>query len=101
MVATLGAYGSVMLAHYKPNNRSQATFERDLCILLTEQSLSDLTAEGLFAWSFMDDTNLAASEDIFRFARAAVRRFGTQPAGRSEPGVAADEPDAATTPDTC
>ncbi len=101
MVATLGAYGPVMLAHYKPNNRSQATFERDLCALLTEQALSDLTAEGLFAWSFMDDTNLTASEDIFRFARAAVRRFGAPPTGHSEPSVAADEPSAATTPDSC
>ena len=101
MVATLGAYGPVMLAHYKPNDRSQATFERDLCALLTEQSLSDLTAAGLFAWSFMDDTNLAASEDIFRFTRTAVRRFGAAPASRTQPSIASDQPGGSTTHDTC
>jgi hypothetical protein len=101
MVAILGAYGPVMLAHYKPNNRSQATFERDLCALLIEQSLSELTAAGLFAWSFMDDTNLAASKDIFRFTRAAVRRFGGQPIGRPWLNAAGDEPGGSMTNDTC
>jgi hypothetical protein len=101
MVATLGAYGPVMLAHYKPDNSSQATFERDLCVLLTEQSLSDLTAAGLFAWSFMDDTNLTASEDIFRFARAAVQRFGAEPAGQPGRSPAGAVPGDPTMNDNC
>jgi hypothetical protein len=36
MVKLLGPYGPVMLAHYKPDNASQATFESDLQIMLTD-----------------------------------------------------------------
>jgi hypothetical protein len=77
MVQTLGAYGPVMLAHYKPNNRSQATFEHDLRAMLTEDYLADVTGAGLFAWSFMDTKNLAASDSIFEFTTDAIRRFGS------------------------
>ncbi len=101
MVGTLGRYGPVMLAHYKPNDRSQVTFERDLCALLTERSLYDLAAAGLFAWSFMDDTNLSASEDIFRFTQAAVGQFGAQPAGQPMHSAAGGQPDVTTTNDSC
>jgi len=78
MVQTLGAYGPVMLAHYKPNNRSQATFEQDLRVMLTQAYLAELTAAGLFAWSFMDAKNLAASDSIFEFTRDAIRRYGSR-----------------------
>jgi hypothetical protein len=77
MVLTLGAYGPVMLAHYKPNNRSQTTFDRDLQVMLTEDYLAEVTGAGLFAWSFMDTSNLAASDSIFAFTSDAVRRFGS------------------------
>jgi len=49
MAQTLGAYGPVMLAHYKPDNSSQATFDADTQTLLTESYLSEMTAAGLFA----------------------------------------------------
>jgi hypothetical protein len=101
MVGTLGQYGPVMLAHYKPDDRSQATFERDICALLTERSLYDLAAAGLFAWSFMDDTNLSASEDIFRFTQAAVRRFGVESDGQPMHGPVSDQPDVSSTNDSC
>ena len=101
MVGTLGQYGPVMLAHYKPNNRSQATFERDICALLTEQSMYDLASAGLFAWSFMDETNLSASEDIFQFARAAVQRFGVDPAGQPIQSAASGELGVSSTKDSC
>jgi hypothetical protein len=101
MVGTLGKYGPVMLAHYKPNDRSQATFERDICALLTERSLYDLSTAGLFAWSFMDDTNLSASEDIFRFTQAAVRQFGAEPAGQPRHSAAGDEPGVSATSGSC
>jgi hypothetical protein len=77
MVQTLGVYGPVMLAHYKPNNRSQATFEHDLRVMLTDAYLGDLTDAGLFAWSFMDDKNLAATNSIFELTRDAIRRYGS------------------------
>jgi hypothetical protein len=101
MAGTLGAYGPVMLAHYKPNDRSQATFERDICALLTERSLSDLAAAGLFAWSFMDDTNLSASEDIFRYTQAAVRRYGAEQADQTAHGAAGDPAGQPSTNESC
>jgi hypothetical protein len=76
MVRTLGAYGPVMLAHYKPDNGSGAVFTADLRAILTDRYLAQVTRDGLFAMSFMDATNLAASSELQRFVRAAVRRYG-------------------------
>jgi hypothetical protein len=75
MTQTLSAYGPVMLAHYKPNNGSQATFDADLRALLTDQELTRLTHDGLFAMSFMDNKNLAAEPAIEQFVEAAVSRY--------------------------
>src|SRR4029450_937468 len=41
MVRTLGAYGPVMLAHYKPDNGPGAVFEPPLRALLTDRYLAD------------------------------------------------------------
>jgi hypothetical protein len=76
MVRTLGAYGPVMLAHYKPDNGSGAVFAADLRAILTDRYLAQVTRDGLFAMSFMDGTNLAASSDLHGLVRAAVRRYG-------------------------
>jgi hypothetical protein len=43
---------------------------------LTTAYLNEMTAVGLFAWSFMDHNNLSASEDIYAFTKAAVDRYG-------------------------
>nr|MDQ2999017.1 hypothetical protein [Chloroflexota bacterium] len=75
MVKRLGSYGPVLLAHYKPDNGSQATFERDLRAMLTDASLTELTHDGLFAWSFMDETNLDASASIFQFTKQAIQHY--------------------------
>jgi hypothetical protein len=75
MVRTLGAYGPVMLAHYKPDNGSGAVFAADLRTILTDRYLAEVTRDGLFAMSFMDGTNLAASADLHGFVRSAVRRY--------------------------
>src|SRR5215204_4767023 len=75
MVRVLGAYGPVMLAHYKPDNGSGAVFEADLRAILTDRYLAQVTGDGLFAISFMDATNLAASPELQRFVRAAVHRY--------------------------
>jgi hypothetical protein len=80
MVRNLGAYGPVMLAHYKPDNGSRAVFEADLRALLTDRYLADVTADGLFAMSFMDGTILAAPGELYEFVRQAIRRYGRVPA---------------------
>ncbi len=79
MVRTLGVYGPVMLAHYKPDNGSGTVFEADLRAILTDRYLADVTDDGLFAMSFMDGTNLAAG-DPYEFVRRAVRRYARVPA---------------------
>ena len=76
MVRALGAYGPVMLAHYKPDNGSGAVFAADLRAILTDRYLAEVTGHGLFAMSFMDGTNLAASSELHGFVRGAVRHFG-------------------------
>jgi hypothetical protein len=76
MVRTLGAYGPVMLAHYKPDNGSGAVVAADLRAVLTDRYLADVTRPGLFAMSFMDGTSLAASSGLHEFVRKAVRRYG-------------------------
>ena len=83
MTRALGAYGPVMLAHYKPDNGSGTVFEADLRAILTDRYLADVTRHGLFAMSLMDGANLAASPDLHRFVRAAVRRYAA-PERRSE-----------------
>jgi hypothetical protein len=75
MVGALGAYGPVMLAHYKPDNGSAAVFAADLRTILTDRYLADVTRHGLFAMSFMDDANLTASAELHGFVRGAIRRY--------------------------
>ena len=75
MVKLLGAYGPVLLAHYKPDNGSQATFEHDLRAMLTDAYLTEVTRDGLFAMSFMDEKNMDASASFFQFAKQAVQRY--------------------------
>jgi hypothetical protein len=79
MVNVLNDYGPVMLAHYKPDSGSQPTFEADVRAMLTDAYLAELTAAGLFGWSFMDNKNLAASPAIYEFVRGAVQRYGRAP----------------------
>ncbi len=76
MVTLLSVYGPVMLAHYKPDNGSQAIFDADVRTMLSDSYLTEVTSAGLFAWSFMDDTNLSASEELFQFTKDAVLRYG-------------------------
>lgn len=75
MTQLLGAYGPVMLAHYKPNNGSQATFDADTAGMLTDEFLGEMRGYGLFAWSFMDQANLA-SEAAYQAVKLAVQRHG-------------------------
>jgi hypothetical protein len=76
MVAILGGYGPVMLAHYKPDNGSQSTFDADVRAVLTDGYLTEQVRAGLFAVSFMDERNLVASSGTYAFVKSAVARYG-------------------------
>lgn len=76
MTATLGKYGPVMLAHYKPDNGSQSTFDADMAAIMTDTYLDEVTGLGLFALSFMDNQNLSASDTAYQVVASAVRRYG-------------------------
>lgn len=78
-VHRLNDYGPVLLAHYKPDNAAQPTFDADVRAMLTDAFLGEMTAAGLFGWSFMDHQNLSASETTFQFVKAAVQRYGASP----------------------
>ena len=75
MVRILGAYGPVMLAHYKPDNGSCAVATADLTTMLTDAYLREVTADGLFAWSFMDERIVTCSAGLATFVRGAVATF--------------------------
>jgi hypothetical protein len=74
MTEILGKYGAVMLAHYDPSD--QGAFDRDVRGLFTDASVSQLTQDGLFAFSFMKNDQLAASESTYQFVKGAVQRYG-------------------------
>jgi hypothetical protein len=76
MVNVLNDFGPVMLAHYKPNNGSQPVFTADVQTMLTDAFVGEMVAGGLFAWSFMDQANINASEASYTLVRDAVRRLG-------------------------
>ena len=79
MTGLLGVYGPVMVAHYKPDHRSPATFAADLRTMLSDAYLDELHGAGLFAFSFMDHTDLSADESMFQLAKAAVQHRGIMP----------------------
>jgi hypothetical protein len=76
MTRTLGAYGPVLLAHYKPDNGSQPVFNADTRTMLTDAYLRKAVGAGLFAWSFMDERNLSSSSSTYSRIVKAIRRYG-------------------------
>src|SRR5450755_4500754 len=68
--------GTGMLAHYKPDNGSSSTFNADTRAMLTDSYLARLVSAGLFAWSFMDDSNVSASSSTFSRIAGAIKRYG-------------------------
>ena len=75
MTQALGRYGPVMLAHYKPDDGAQATFDADVSAMLTDGFIGEMRAYGLFAWSFMDQSHIA-SEAAYAAVKSAVQRHG-------------------------
>lgn len=78
MTHQLHAYGNgaVMLAHYKPDNGSQIVWQKDMASVFTPNILTDLKQNGLFAFSFMDEKNINATEESFQEAKAIVTQNG-------------------------
>jgi len=77
MTRLLGAYGPVMLAHYKPDNADQRVFDADVRSLLADDTLAELTGDGLFAFSFMDEV-LVDSSAQRTFVEHQIRRHGRE-----------------------
>lgn len=77
MTKILGAYKKpVILSHYKPDNRSQETFNADMKSVLTQSYLSEVTKNGLVAISFMDKDNMEQDPEIYQHIKTAIHRFG-------------------------
>ena len=76
MTHILGTYGKpVILSHYKPDNRSQDTFDADMRSVLTQDYLNDLTSHGLIALSFMDSDNMDQDAKIYQFIKSAIIKY--------------------------
>lgn len=80
MTSVLHSYGSgsksnVMLAHYKPDNQSQQTWLKDLDDIFNPFVISSLQRDGLFAFSFMDETNINASESSYQKAKSIINQY--------------------------
>jgi len=74
MVRALGKYGPVMISWYGPG--SSRVVDGDVRALLTEARLTELTRDGLFAWSFAPDTVAASSPRTAGFIADAIRNHG-------------------------
>ncbi len=66
---------NVMVAHYKPDNSNQNTWESDLSQIFAPANLAQLKSNGLFAFSFMDEKNVNATEASFQQARQAIETY--------------------------
>ncbi len=80
MTSLLHSYGSgpnskVMVAHYKPDNGSQITWQNDLQQLFSPPIIANLQQNGLFAFSFMDETNSNTSENAYQQARQIIQTY--------------------------
>ncbi len=94
MTTILSKFGPVMLAHYKPDNRSQQTFDRDLESFFTDDYINEITSKGLFAMSFMDHTNLSNSSVTYNLTKNAVIKY----AATQDISIKKNTPISSTTP---
>jgi hypothetical protein len=76
MTRLLRPYGPVLLAHYLPDDESEAVWDEDTSRIFTDDYIDEVTEAGLFGFAFMDP--LLLDEDPARMQRAitAVRRYG-------------------------
>jgi hypothetical protein len=80
MTAFLGA--PAMLAHHMPDGDTNddatrnATFAEDWRQLATDTSIASLVADGLFAWSIVNDVGWSDIPETYELVRDAVTRYG-------------------------
>lgn len=80
MTAFLGSPS--MLAHHMPDNDTNddatrnATFKADWQTLATDASIADLVADGLFAWSIVNDVGWSDDPETYALVRDAIVRYG-------------------------
>ncbi len=85
MTRYLGQYGPVMLAHYKPQDSDATTFSNDVTTMLTDSFLGEMRGNGLFAWSFMDQScfndvaTSPAEAANYQRVRDGMLRYGLAP----------------------
>lgn len=77
MVRTLHGYGNglSLLAHYKPDNNSPATYDADMAGFFNDAKIAELKANGLFGFSFMEDSMFSGNEARFQQAKAAIIKY--------------------------
>jgi hypothetical protein len=66
-----------MVAHLKPDNGSQATFNSDIASIFTDSFIADVTKRGLFALSFMDTANIGSSGATFNAVKAGITKYAS------------------------
>jgi len=82
MTQLLGAYRPVLQAHHMPDGDTNtaaavcSTWSADMKSTFTDENVARLVANGLFAWSILDDHCTVASEAQFAATRDIVRRYG-------------------------
>lgn len=77
MTRILGSYRRpVMLAHYKPSSGSHAVFDDDMRKLFTDDVIGQLTSNGLFAISFMDNELISSSESSYQLVKSGIVKYG-------------------------
>jgi hypothetical protein len=79
-VEILGEYGGrVMVAAYADRGVPPEVVDEDLRTLFTEESMADLTADGLFAWNFNRERSLIeAGRPTYDFVKEVVRNTGRE-----------------------
>lgn len=67
--------GGVMVSHYKPDNGSQSTFDSDMLNIFSPSSMTTLQQNGLFAFSFMDISNIDSTETSYQTVKGIVQTY--------------------------
>lgn len=76
MVPALGAYGPVLVMYGNSSSVKPEVYDRDVRTLLTDDSLTELTGAGMFAWNFAESTLATSPPPTLEFVKATIHRNG-------------------------
>lgn len=77
MTRILGTYKRpVMLSHYKPSSGSESVFNSDMNKFFTDETMSQLVKNGLFAFSFMDSEIIDKYGSSYEIVKSGVIKYG-------------------------